>query len=241
MSSNLRLHVNIDHVATLRQARREAFPDPSAWAERAIAAGAHGITAHLRKDRRHIQDADIAELRAVSPLFNLEASLDDEMVALALQSSADQVCLVPENRAEVTTEGGLDVIAEQARVGAAVRQLVAAKIEVSLFIDADENQVRAAHASGAPAIELHTGQYAIAMGAARETELQRLAAAAEQARALGLIVHAGHGLDYANVRPVAALETITELNIGFAIVARAVFDGVDGAVRMMLQELEASR
>lgn len=241
MNTSLRLHVNVDHVATLRQARREAFPDPAAWAERALAAGAHGITAHLRKDRRHIQDADVAELRAVTPLFNLESSLDPEMLALATGAKADQVCLVPENRTEITTEGGLDVASEFQRVKSAVERLVDTGAEVSLFVDPDLRQVELAKESGAPAIELHTGSYANAKGTLRETERARIEAAANAARESGLIVHAGHGLDYANVRSIAVIEPIVELNIGFSIVARAVFDGVEHAVLTMLQELEAAR
>ncbi|MEX1024139.1 MAG: pyridoxine 5'-phosphate synthase [Planctomycetota bacterium] len=232
-----RLHVNIDHVATLRQARREAFPSPARWAERALAAGADGITCHLRKDRRHVQDADVAELRSVAPLLNLESSLDAEMLALALGSRADQICLVPENRTEVTTEGGLDVLAERGRVAEAVARFRDTGAEVSLFVDPDLEQLDAARAVGAPAVELHTGAYASVQGAAREREFERLRTAAEHAARLGLVVHAGHGLDLANVGPIAALPDVVELNIGFALVARAVFEGVDVAIREMLEAI----
>jgi pyridoxine 5-phosphate synthase len=229
-----RLHVNVDHVATLRQARREHFPDPVEWALWAESAGAQGITCHLRKDRRHIQDADLSRLRQrIRTLLNLECSLDDEMVTIALASGADAFCLVPENRAEITTEGGLDVRTEQVRVQRVVRELARSGGIVSLFVDADPKQLAAAADSGAPFVELHTGAYARATGDARKRELERLADGAAFARRRGLRVNAGHGLDYDNVAPVAAIEGVEELNIGFAIVARAVFDGAATAVREM--------
>lgn len=229
-----RLQVNIDHVATLRQARRETVPDPIEWALRAEKAGARGITAHLRKDRRHIQDADIrALMRRVRTRLNFEMSLDPEIVAIALETKPQAVCLVPENRAEVTTEGGLDVVAEHRRLLAVVPRLARIGTEISLFVDPDPEQIEAAAEVGAEFVELHTGSYARAKGARKRRELARLVRGALQAHALGLRVNAGHGLDYENVRPIAALPHVEELNIGFAIVARSVFTGVDEAVREM--------
>lgn len=239
-SDSPRLHVNVDHVATLRQARREAFPDPVAWALRCLAAGAHGITCHVRKDRRHVQDADLHRLRAAFPaLLNLEVSLDLEMLALAEQSRADAFCLVPENRQEVTTEGGMNVVHELPRLLDAVPRLTEAGGLVSLFVDPDREQLEACARIAAPFVELHTGSYANARGAVRAAELERLADAARFAQEIGLRVNAGHGLDYDNVGPIAALEGIEELNIGFALVARSVFEGVDAAVRDMLAAIAA--
>lgn len=236
-----RLHVNVDHVATLRQARRERFPDPVAWALLAERAGAQGITCHLRKDRRHIQDDDVRRLRAsVATLLNLECSLDPEMIALARESGADAFCLVPEGRQEITTEGGLDVLAERRRLADAVPALTAAGGVVSLFIDPDEAQVEAAREVGTAFVELHTGRYANAEGAARSRELERLRASAEHARSIGLRVNAGHGLDYDNVGPVAALPGVEELNIGFAIVAHAVEVGVQRAITLMRSRIESA-
>jgi pyridoxine 5-phosphate synthase len=237
-----RLHVNVDHVATLRQARREAFPDPVEWAQRAERAGAHGITCHLRKDRRHIQDVDVANLRrSIRTLLNLECSLDPEMVTLAQRSGAEAFCLVPETRQEVTTEGGLDVRGELERVKRVARELAAEGGAVSLFIDADREQIAAAADSGAPFVELHTGCYANAKGDARARELERLVRGAAFARERGLRVNAGHGLDLSNVGPVAAIEGVEELNIGFALVAQAVFVGVDAAIAQMLGAMRAGR
>ncbi len=237
-----RLHVNIDHVATLRQARRERFPDPVDWALRAERAGASGITAHLRKDRRHIQDADVRELRKrIATRLNLEMSLDAEMSGLALRSGADAVCIVPENRAEVTTEGGLDAVSERKRLAAIVPKLTHKGAEVSLFVAPDRDQIQAASDAGAAFVELHTGTYARAKGAGRRRELERLRAAAIFAHELGLRVNAGHGLDYDNVEPIAALPWVEELNIGFAIVARSVFTGVDEAVRTMAHLVTSTR
>ncbi len=236
----LKLHVNIDHVATVRQARRVASPDPVAWAIAAERAGAHGITCHLRKDRRHIQDADVKALRgAIATLLNLECSLDPEMVAIALTSGADEVCLVPENRQEITTEGGLDVVGEAQRLREALPRLHEAGALVSLFVDPDEAQIAAAAELGADFVELHTGAYANATGGLREEELSRLRLAAEQAHGLGLRVNAGHGLDYDNVVAVAALPHLEELNIGHSMVGRAVFVGVEAAVREMLEAMKA--
>ncbi len=233
-SSMVRLHVNVDHVATVRQARREKFPCPIEWALAAESAGADGITCHLRKDRRHIQDADVRALRQrIRTILNLECSLDDEMVALALDSGAEAFCLVPETRAEITTEGGLDAKAEQARIQRVVPLFAERGGLVSLFLDADLEQIAAAADTGAPFIELHTGGYANAKGSDRKRELERLQRAASFARSRGLRVNAGHGLDYDNVEPIARLEGVEELNIGFAVVAHSLFVGVDAAVAQM--------
>ncbi|MEZ6014850.1 MAG: pyridoxine 5'-phosphate synthase [Planctomycetota bacterium] len=233
-----RLHVNVDHVATLRQARRELFPDPIAWAERCLAAGAHGITCHVRKDRRHIQDADLRRMReSMTALINLEVSLDAEMLTLAEGSRADAFCLVPEHRLEITTEGGMNVVRELPRLLEAVPRLSEAGGLVSIFVDPDPEQLEACARAGAPFVELHTGSYANARGALREAELGRLSDATRYASQLGLRVNAGHGLDYENVGPIAALDGVEELNIGFALVAQAVFDGVDAAVRDMLARI----
>ncbi len=233
-----RLHVNVDHVATVRQARRGAMPDPVEWALLAERAGAQGITCHLRKDRRHIQDGDVRALRErVTTLLNLESCLDPEILGLALESGADEVCLVPENRQEVTTEGGLDVVGERRRLAEAVPRLRERGIVVSLFVDPESHQLEAAAEVGAEFIELHTGAYANAARSAREDELARLRYGAEEAHALGLRVNAGHGLDYANVGPVAALPYVEELNIGHSVVARALLVGVERAVGEMLERL----
>jgi pyridoxine 5-phosphate synthase len=237
--SSKRLHVNVDHVATIRQARREAFPDPVAWATRCEAAGAHGITCHLRKDRRHMQDADIFRLReSVTTLLNLESSLDESMLTIAAQSGADAFCLVPENRLEITTEGGLDAIRERPRLQEAVARLAEAGGEVSIFIDPEPAQLDVAAEVKAPFVELHTGAYASATGAVREAELERLKSATAYALSIGLRVNAGHGLDFENVAPVAAIHGVEELNIGFAMVARSVFDGVDRTIAEMLRLIE---
>ena len=230
----VRLHVNVDHVATVRQARRESQPDPVAWALACEAAGADGITCHLRFDRRHIQDSDVRRLReAVTTPLNLELALAPEMVSLALESGAELFCLVPENRQEVTTEGGLNVGRELDRV----RKVCAALTErggvVSAFIDPDIEAVEASAESGCRYVELHTGSYANATPATREAELERLRSACERAHALGLGVNAGHGLDLGNVSPIARLPHVEELNIGFAIVSEALTVGVDSAVRTM--------
>lgn len=235
------LHVNVDHVATVRQARREAFPDPVEWALRAEAAGAAGITCHLRQDRRHVQDADVAGFRErIGTRLNLELSLAPEIVAIALESGADAFCVVPENRKEVTTEGGLDVLQERARLTELVPRLAAREAEVSLFIDPEPDQLRASADVGAEFVELHTGRYAIATGDERARELERLASATALAQELGLRVNAGHGLDYDNVIPVAELPGVVELNIGFAIVAEALFTGVDAAVGRMVELVRGS-
>jgi pyridoxine 5-phosphate synthase len=227
------LHVNIDHVATLRRQRDTPYPDPAWAAAICELAGADGITVHLREDRRHIVDRDLRVLRqTVRGTLNLEMAATDEMVAIAAEVRPPVVTLVPEKRAERTTEGGLDLAASAESVRRALGVLGPAGVEVSLFIDPEPDAVRAARTLGAPRIELHTGDYAAA-GGAGGPELERLAAAARLGRSLGLRVAAGHGLDYANVGPVARIAEIEELNIGHSIVARAVLVGLDAAVREM--------
>jgi len=238
----LRLGVNVDHVATLRQARGVDYPDPVEAALLAEAAGADGITVHLREDRRHIQDRDVRVLRGLLQThMNLEMAVTEEMLGIATEVRPADCCLVPEKRTELTTEGGLDVAGQAARVAAAATRLAAAGIRVSLFIDPDPAQIEAAARSGAPVVELHTGAYAGAAGAARATELERLRGGARLAARLGLRVHAGHGLDYHNVQPVAAVHEIVELNIGHAIIARAVFTGLTEAVGAMKALMQAAR
>jgi pyridoxine 5-phosphate synthase len=236
------LGVNIDHVATLRQARRSRYPDPLHAALLAEQAGADGITLHLREDRRHIQDRDLALLReALQTRMNLELAVTDEMVRIACATRPQDCCLVPESRQEITTEGGLDVRALADRIGAACGALGAAGVRVALFVDPDVAQIEAARRVGAPVVELHTGAYAEASGSALARELERLRTAARAAVALGLTVHAGHGLHYHNVAPVAAMPEVVELNIGHAIVARALFDGLANAVREMKNLMTAAR
>ncbi len=233
-SGRPRLGVNIDHVATLRQARRVDYPDPLEAARLALEGGADGITVHLRADRRHIQDADVERLRGMlQAKLNLEMAVTEDMVAFALRVQPDDVCFVPERREELTTEGGLDVCRQLERVREATGRLAGAGIRVSCFIDPVEAQVRASQAAGAHAVELHTGDYANAVAPAAARELDRVAGAASVVRALGLDLHAGHGLTLANVRPVAALPDMAELNIGHSIVARAVLVGMVAAVREM--------
>jgi pyridoxine 5-phosphate synthase len=236
------LGVNIDHVATLRQARRASYPDPLHAALLAEQSGADSITLHLREDRRHIQDRDVEVMRhALQTRMNLEMAVTDEMIGIARRVAPQDVCLVPEKREEVTTEGGLDVQGQSARIAAACRELGAAGIRVSLFIDPDPAQIEAARRVGAPVIELHTGAYAEANGAARAKEFERLVGGARLGAALGLTVNAGHGLHYHNVGPIAAIPEIIELNIGHAIIARAVFDGLARAVREMKDLMLAAR
>lgn len=231
----VRLHINVDHVATVRQARRGAQPDPVAWAGAAEAAGAQGITCHLRVDRRHIQDEDVARLReSVATLLNLEMALEPGIIEIALSSGADQFCIVPENRQEITTEGGLDAVSEAARLAEVIPQLRRAGGQVSLFVDPDTAQLEAAARVESEYVELHTGSYANAVGDARQAELERLASASVRAHELGLRVNAGHGLDYENVAAIAALPYVEELNIGHSIVSRAMTVGVAAAVREML-------
>lgn len=232
---NILLGVNIDHVATLRNARGTRYPDPVHAAEVAERAGADGITIHLREDRRHITDRDVRILRdTIQTRMNLEMAVTDEMVQIALDTQPEFVCLVPEKREELTTEGGLDVVGQLDKVKAATEKLSSAGILVSLFIDADRAQIDAAVACGAPYIELHTGHYADAASETeQQAELKKIAAAASYAHDQGIKVNAGHGLTYHNVKPIAALPEIYELNIGHAIIGRAVFDGLHKAVADM--------
>jgi pyridoxine 5-phosphate synthase len=240
--AGIALGVNVDHVATVRQARRVRHPDPVHAALVCEQAGADSITMHLREDRRHIIDSDPFALQArMQTHLNLEMAVTREMLDIARRLSPADCCLVPENRAEVTTEGGLDVARDPARLRDAVAELAAARIRVSLFIDPEEEQVDAARAAGAPVVELHTGSYAEAAGGERARELQRIQQAARHAAAIGLRVHAGHGLDYHNVQPVAAIPQIVELNIGHAIVGRALFSGLAAAVSEMKALMLAAR
>lgn len=232
------LGVNIDHVATVRQARRTYEPDPVAAAVLAELGGADAITVHLREDRRHIQDRDVRILReTVTVKLNLELSVAKEIVGIACQLKPDQATIVPERREEVTTEGGLDVAAYRAATAKAVAKLQEAGIEVSLFLDPDPKQIETAAKLGATAVELHTGKYALAKGTARQKELAALIAAGQQVVAAGMRLHAGHGLNYQNVRPVATIDQMFELNIGHAIISRAVLVGMERAVREMKQLL----
>jgi pyridoxine 5-phosphate synthase len=239
---DIALHVNIDHVATLRQARGTRYPDPVEAALVAERAGAHGITAHLREDRRHVNDRDIRVLReVVRGTFNLEMAATDEMVAIALATRPDHVTLVPERRQERTTEGGLDVVGQRASLAIAVKKLSDQGIRVSMFIAADEAQIAASAAVGAVQIELHTGEYAHAGPHERGPHVEALARGARAASAHGLRVAAGHGLTLENVGAIAKIPECVELNIGHAIVGDAVFLGFDGAVRAMLSAMRAGR
>ncbi|HFQ5218250.1 TPA: pyridoxine 5'-phosphate synthase [Vibrio vulnificus] len=241
--SSIYLGVNIDHVATLRNARGTKYPDPVHAAEVAERAGADGITIHLREDRRHITDRDVRILReTLQTRMNLEMAVTDEMIEIALKTQPEYVCLVPEKREELTTEGGLDVAGHLDKIKAATEKLTAAGIKVSLFIDADREQIDAAKACGASFIELHTGHYADAATEADQLdELKKIAAGASYAADLGITVNAGHGLTYHNVAPIAALPEIYELNIGHAIIGRAVFDGLHKAVADMKAIMVAAR
>lgn len=239
---SIALGVNVDHVATVRQARRARHPDPVHAALLAEQAGADSITMHLREDRRHIIDRDPFALQELMQThLNLEMAVTPEMVAIALRLKSTDCCLVPEKRTEVTTEGGLDVASQQASLRDAVAQLQSGGLRVSLFIDPDPAQLDATCAVGATVVELHTGTYADATGANRARELERLRTAARRAASLGLTVHAGHGLDYHNVQPVAAIPEIVELNIGYAIIGRALFSGLGEAVREMKALMLAAR
>ncbi|MEY8212901.1 MAG: pyridoxine 5'-phosphate synthase [Colwellia sp.] len=231
----LLLGVNVDHIATLRQARGTNYPDPVYAASVAEHAGADGITVHLREDRRHIQDRDIHVLKqTLHTRMNFEMAVTDEMIAIACEVKPAFCCLVPEKREELTTEGGLDVVSQLDKITKAVEKIAAVGTQVSLFIDADKAQIDAALASGAPYIEIHTGHYAeLASETEKEVELTRLTDGIKYAHNIGLKVNAGHGLNYFNVKPIAAIEEIIELNIGHAIIARAAIDGLDKAVRDM--------
>ena len=243
MHRHIALGVNVDHVATLRQARGTTYPDPVAAALAAERAGADSITIHLREDRRHIQERDLEVMqRTVQTRVNLEMAVTDAMLDIALRVLPQDVCLVPEKREELTTEGGLDVAGQVDAVTRACRRLDGAGIRTSLFIDPEPAQLDASAACGAPVVELHTGTYADAPDRNRQAlELDRIREAAAQGDRLGLTVHAGHGLHYHNVQPVAAIDTIVELNIGHAIVARSVFDGIDKAVADMKALMLAAR
>jgi pyridoxine 5-phosphate synthase len=230
--TGITLGVNVDHVGTVRNARHARHPDPVHAALLAEQAGADSITMHLREDRRHIIDRDVfAQLPLMQTRLNLEMALTTEMLGIALKLRPTDCCLVPEKRTELTTEGGLDAVGQQPALREAVAALAAAGIRVALFIDPELEQIDAARAVGAPVIELHTGTYAQASGAARARELERLRAAARHAATLGLTVHAGHGLDYHNVQPVAAIPEIVELNIGHFLVGEALFESLDKVIR----------
>jgi pyridoxine 5-phosphate synthase len=236
------LGVNIDHVATLRQARGTSYPRPADAVVIAERAGADSITVHLREDRRHIQDADLLAIQSVMRThMNLELAVADEMLDIAVEVRPSDVCLVPEKRAELTTEGGLDVKGQLQKVSAACARLAAEDIRVSLFIDPDADQLDAAVQAGAPVVELHTGAYADAVPEEQAQELQRVIDAAAYGHDLGLVVNAGHGLHYHNVNAIAAIPQIVELNIGHSIVSRAVFDGMSMAVSEMKRLMTAAR
>lgn len=238
----LRLGVNIDHVATLRNARGTAHPDPVQAAALAAAAGADGITAHLREDRRHIRDRDIERLRAEIALpLNMEMAATAEMVAIALRLRPHAVCVVPEKREERTTEGGLDVAGHREALRPLLTPLIEAGIRVSLFVEPDPRQLDAARALGAPVVELHTGAYCEVEGDARAAELARIVAAAAHAEAVGLECHAGHGLTFDSVAPVAAIPSIVELNIGHFLIGESIFTGLEAAIRHMRARMDAAR
>jgi pyridoxine 5-phosphate synthase len=241
-SGHLRLGVNIDHVATVRNARGAGYPDPVRAALIAAAAGADGITAHLREDRRHITDEDIARLAAELTIpLNLEMAATDEMLAIALRHRPHAACIVPEKREERTTEGGIDAAGQHDRLAHLVDRLGEADIRVSLFIEPDPRQIEAAIRLRAPVVELHTGRYAELDGEARTEELRRLADAAALAAKNGIEIHAGHGLTYDNVGPIAAIPQLRELNIGHFLIGEALFLGLDESVRRMRAEMDAAR
>jgi pyridoxine 5-phosphate synthase len=236
-----RLYINIDHVATVRQARRTDEPDPVAAAALCEAAGAHGITAHLREDRRHMQDEDIVRLAAeVKTVLNLELATSEEIVALTCRLAPFQATIVPERREEVTTEGGLDLTRQVGRLKDVIARLKEAGIRVSLFVDPTIDSMERSHALGVPAVELHTGRYAHSWPRS-EAALAEITEAARHARALGLAVHAGHGLTYRNVTPVAAIPEIEELNIGHSIVSRSITTGIGAATAEMLRLVQQAR
>ena len=240
--SKLRLGVNIDHVATVRNARGGDNPDPVRAAILAQEAGADGITAHLREDRRHISDNDIARLnQAIQVPLNLEMAATDEMLAIALKFNPHAACIVPEKREERTTEGGIDVVGHFSRLEPIVKQLVAAGIRVSMFIEPDRKQLDASRAMGAPVVELHTGAYAHATGEARTKLLRHIHNAAEFGADLGLEIHAGHGLTFENVKPIAAIPHIRELNIGHFLIGEAIFTGLSESIRKMRSLMDEAR
>lgn len=238
----LRLGVNIDHVATIRNARGGDHPDPVRAAEIVAAVGADGITAHLREDRRHIRDSDLARIQAATGLpLNLEMAATEEMLAIALAHKPHAACIVPEKREERTTEGGLDAAGQHNKLAPMVSRLADEGIRVSLFIEADERQLEAAIRLRAPVVEFHTGEYAHAEGEARARELRRIADMAALAARNGIEPHAGHGLTFANVQPIAAIPQLAELNIGHYLVGEAVFVGLAEAVRQMRELMDAAR
>ena len=242
MSNHLRLGVNIDHVATIRNARGGDYPDPVRAAQIAAEAGADGITAHLREDRRHITDDDIERLSKIDGVrLNLEMAATDEMLDIALRQLPEAACIVPEKREERTTEGGLDAAGGHNHLSRFVRELSDVNIRVSLFIEPDPAQVEAAIRLGAPVVEFHTGHYAHVTGAEREAELRRIADAAALAAKNGIEPHAGHGLTFDNVQPIAAIPQLVELNIGHFLIGEAIFDGLDGTVRKMRQLMDEAR
>jgi len=242
MPRPLRLGVNIDHVATIRNARGGRHPDPVRAARLAEKAGADGITAHLREDRRHISDDDIARLvRDLDRPLNFEMAATDEMLAIALRHKPHACCLVPEKRTEVTTEGGLDAARLFDHLHPVVQKLGEAGIRVSLFVEADPRQLDAAVRLGAPVVELHTGSYCDHEGAERDRQLARIVAAAAHAEAIGLECHAGHGLNFETVAPIAAIGSIVELNIGHFLIGEAIFSGLDSAIRRMRSLMDRAR
>ena len=242
MSRRLRLGVNIDHVATIRNARGGDHPDPVRAAEIVAACGGDGITAHLREDRRHIRDDDLKRIQAATDLpLNLEMAATEEMLAIALAHKPHAACIVPEKREEVTTEGGLDAAGQHNRLQPIVSRLLDAGIRVSLFIGPEERQVEAALRIGAPVVEFHTGEYAHAEGDRVPFELKRVADMAALAAKNGIEPHAGHGLTYANVQPIAAIPQLAELNIGHYLVGEAIFVGLEGSVRRMRELMDAAR
>jgi len=242
MTQYQRLGVNIDHVATIRNARGGAYPDPVRAAKIAVAAGADGITAHLREDRRHIRDEDISALSdEIAQPLNLEMAATMEMLSIALRHKPHAACIVPEKREEVTTEGGLDAAGRYNYLAPIVGQLVDAGIRVSLFIEADPRQLDAAVALGVPVVELHTGRYAYLEGDAQQAELDRIITGAAHAATIGLECHAGHGLTFDNVAPIAAIESVAELNIGHFLIGEAIFGGLDSTIKRMRTLMDNAR
>lgn len=242
MPSHLRLGVNIDHVATIRNARGGRHPDPVRAAHMAAAAGADGITAHLREDRRHISDRDIERLaNEIALPLNFEMAASEEMVSIALRHRPHAACIVPERREERTTEGGLDVAGGRDRLRPMVERLIEAGIRVSMFIEPDPRQLDASHEIGAPVVELHTGAYCDHAGVERDRELACIVAATAHAQVLGLECHAGHGLSYDTVKPIAAIPTVAELNIGHFLVGEAIFIGFDASIRHMRRLMDEAR
>jgi pyridoxine 5-phosphate synthase len=240
--NRLRLGVNIDHVATIRNARGGKFPDPIRAAKLAASAGANGITAHLREDRRHISDDDIERLsREIDLPLNLEMAATDEMLAIALKHWPHAACIVPEKREERTTEGGIDAAGQHNRLSPIVRALAEADVRVSLFIEADRRQLDAAKALGAPVVELHTGAYSETTGADRDKHLAAIRDSAQYGGSIGLEIHAGHGLTYDNVGPIAAIPEIVELNIGHFLIGEAIFVGLEHSIRQMRALMDEGR